>query len=376
MNMRVLMIRRNNAQQVEGGDSIRFGYMQEFLSRDGVEVSLCSEDTLPEDANYNLVHLSNLQTEKETEHVYRWAKQRNLLTVLSPIFWDMTELEFIYGKNRKAFWRFMSRWFPQIGVKLYEIWQSLNRWRQTNWNLRRKLLESVDWLLPTSDIEITHLEKQFRLLGKLRCKSTVVYSGVDASIFKNPKRSSGIVYKRLGIQEYILQVSRIEPAKNQLNTIKALYDLDIPLVFVGKISPYDLKYAEQCKDLAKKCGNVYFIGFLPQDLLVDVYATASVHILPSWRETPGLASLEAAASGCPIVSTSIGCAQEYFGSMAQYCHPGDIKSIRNAIEAALHSERNYELRRYTLANFTWERAAQKTMQGYTQALDKSQPRTT
>jgi len=105
--------------------------------------------------------------------------------------------------------------------------------------------------------------------------------------------------------------------------------------------------------------------------LAGIYVLAGVHVLPSWRETPGLASLEAGAAGCRIVSTSIGSAQEYFGENAWYCDPGDISSIRRAVTCALSSPLPATLRDHILACYTWEEAAKTTLEGYYQAIDQS-----
>ncbi len=40
----------------------------------------------------------------------------------------------------------------------------------------------------------------------------------------------------INIEGYILQVGRIEPIKNQLNVVKAMFeDKEIPIVFIGRI---------------------------------------------------------------------------------------------------------------------------------------------
>ena len=47
------------------------------------------------------------------------------------------------------------------------------------------------------------------------------------------------------------------------------------------------------------------IDHLPQELLASAYAAAGVHALPSWMETCGLVSLEAALCGTPLVAVSL-----------------------------------------------------------------------
>jgi glycosyltransferase involved in cell wall biosynthesis len=107
---------------------------------------------------------------------------------------------------------------------------------------------------------------------------------------------------------------------------------------------------------------------LDHDQLPELYALAELHILPSWRETPGLASLEAAAAGCRVVSTTIGSAREYFGAEAGYCHPADQRSIREAVAASLQGPRPENLRRRVLDEYNWDAAAAATFSAYQAAL--------
>ena len=59
-----------------------------------------------------------------------------------------------------------------------------------------------------------------------------------------------------------------------------------------------------------------------------------VFVLPSTLETPGLAALEAAALGIPIIITSEGCTKEYFGSIETYYDgkKGDIMELAKLID--------------------------------------------
>jgi glycosyltransferase involved in cell wall biosynthesis len=86
--------------------------------------------------------------------------------------------------------------------------------------------------------------------------------------------------------------------------------------------------------------------------------------LASWFETTGLASLEAAASGCSVVSTNRGYVREYFLDLVQYCDPAAKRSIREAVIRSLEEAPSRELRTRVLACFTWNRVAQATLDAY------------
>ena len=114
--------------------------------------------------------------------------------------------------------------------------------------------------------------------------------------------------------------------------------------------------------------NIRFVDFMEQKDLLDYYQKAKVHVLPSWFETTGLSSLEAAAMGCNIVITRKGDAEEYFGDYAYYCEPDSPESIYVAIENAAKNAVPPGLRELVIHNYNWEMAALKTLDGYHQAL--------
>jgi glycosyltransferase involved in cell wall biosynthesis len=161
---------------------------------------------------------------------------------------------------------------------------------------------------------------------------------------------------------------RIEPHKNQLALIAAARALDVKLVLIGGAHPHHAQYAERCRSHARRA-NVEFLGRLPTaEAVAEVFSNAAVHVLPSWFETTGLVSLEAALAGANIVSTSRGHAHEYLQDDAWYCEPANVRSIRNAIENALDAPWRPTLRERILRDFTWKNAAQQTEKGYEAAI--------
>jgi glycosyltransferase involved in cell wall biosynthesis len=109
---------------------------------------------------------------------------------------------------------------------------------------------------------------------------------------------------------------------------------------------------------------------MPQPQLVQYYQQAKVHVLPSWFETTGLSSLEAAAMGCRVVISDRGDAREYFGSEAFYCDPGSPKSIYDAVEKAAVEPKNSYLEYKVRTSYSWKRTSLQTLQAYNQILQK------
>ena len=144
---------------------------------------------------------------------------------------------------------------------------------------------------------------------------------------------------------------------------------DVPIYFIGRIE--DGKYYNVCIKLCKKRkGPTYFYGEIEQKELVNIYLKAKVHVLPSFRETPGLSNLEAGAMGCFLVTTTEGSTKEYFGEHARYVKPFDIKGSKNAVLECLKLNFNNGLREHILSNFTWDKSALKTYKAYEYIVER------
>ena len=160
----------------------------------------------------------------------------------------------------------------------------------------------------------------------------------------------------------VVCAARIEGIKNQLNLIKALNNTRFNLYLIGNAAPNQQDYYNECKRTA--AANVFFINNIPQPKLVEYYSRAKVHVLPSWFETTGLSSLEAAAMGCNIVAGNRGDAKEYFDDRAFYCDPASPQSILAAVESAAGSSIDPALEQQIRTKFTWEQAALSTIRAY------------
>lgn len=133
---------------------------------------------------------------------------------------------------------------------------------------------------------------------------------------------------------YVLCVGNIEPRKNQLRLAEAMSGIpDCRLVLIGGVR--DDAYLAAVQRVAGP--QLLHVGRLEQDdvLLRSAYAACSVFALPSLFETPGLAALEAAGQGAPIVITRHGAARDYFGTAAIYVDPDDVPGLRQAISKVL-----------------------------------------
>jgi len=80
---------------------------------------------------------------------------------------------------------------------------------------------------------------------------------------------------------------------------------------------------------------VRFIGAQPRSSLSELYAEADIVVIPSLSEVFPYAALEAAATGVPIVATTVGGIPEIFGEGAIMVPPMDAGALARGILAAL-----------------------------------------
>lgn len=223
---------------------------------------------------------------------------------------------------------------------------------------RRTLYHTADVLLPNSQAEAEQLIRYFQVPA---AKTHVVPNGVDERF---AAATPNAFQERFGLRDFVFCPGRIEPRKNQLELIRALSETEHLLVIAGDAVAGCEGYAEECRRAAGR--NVHFIGRLEHrdPLLASAYAAAACVALVGWYETPGLAALEGAATGVPLVVPQGGSASEYFGPWAEYVSPGDYRRLRNAVESALRRPRSAELSRLVTQHFSWRQAAATTKEAY------------
>lgn len=224
------------------------------------------------------------------------------------------------------------------------------------------LLRMADHILPNSRAECSQLASLFNLAPTL---FTPIVNGVD-EIFFSPAEPA-LFREHFGIRSpFVLCMGNIEERKNQLRLIEALAGTGLHLVLAGQ--EREAEYAAQCRALADE--TVHFIGMLEHGSMLQrsAYAAAEVLALPSTLETPGLAALEAGASGCRLAVTREGCTKEYFEDHATYLAPYDIADIRSAVLEALARPRSPALSALIRQRYTWRMAAEQLVEVYQAVL--------
>lgn len=368
--MRVVLINgREDALRNPGGDTIQLDKTKAALESLGVGTMTCSLADLENLPDCDIAHIFNIQMPETAWIAFQALQDKGVPTVLSPIYWDLLAYWFDMAMKERKRWQSLTNRFGKPLTRwVYINWQRLKSPTKKQWRLQRRLLQRAIRVLPNSQSEADLLQWVFALPGSFQGRVSVVPNGIDTDLYGEVPGPSQAFLQKYGIRDFVLEVGMINPVKNQLGLIEATFDLPVPLVFLGQIHPAFKEYGDACQIRARERGRVIFIDRLPHNELPGIYALAAVHVLPSWRETPGLVSLEAAAAGCRIVSTSIGSAKDYFGNLAWYCQPDDLSSIRKAVESALQAPVPSQLRQRVLAEFNWRRAGEVTISAYQNVL--------
>ncbi len=369
--MKILFQSRATLFTVPGGDTIQVVKTAEALRKKGCAVDISTE-LEPDVSSYDIVHLFNLIRPQETYLQALNAKKQGKKIALSTIFVSFEEAD---QRARTGLAGILSRtlkpgqleYLKMIAraVKNFEFHKgTLTILYKGYYTSQSKIVDLTDLLLPNSKSEMKRVWARFS--GARHKPYVIVPNAMDATLFTFQKREVKSVVPD-PLKDCVLCVARIEPRKCQLKLIRAMKNIPWPLVLIGKPAPNHLTYFEQIK---KEAGsNVYILGHIEHDKLVGYYQAAKVHALVSWFETTGLSSLEAGAMGCNLVITEKGDTRDYFGDYAFYCEPHSEESIRKAIIRAYETPPNPHLQEHILHNYTWEQAAEKTMEGYRYALN-------
>lgn len=364
--MRVLFLTRASLDRYRGGDTTQIESTARELRALGATVEVVSE--LPADVTgWDLVHLFHLDRLWENLPQARAVAGR-IPTVLSMIWWPKEQYNV---HSRPGIQGALAR---TVGERGYDSLRLVQRSviafaghpsrrtlpRPSVWSFDRSvraLLSLTQLVLPNSEAEQRELERRFQITVPYRVIPNGFELEGDSPESTDPPPD---------VPRDVICVGRFEPRKNQHLLIEAIRGTGLRLAFAGASGQFSAAYERKLRAAAGP--GVEFLGFLPQPALRSLYRSARVHVLPSWFETPGLASLEAAAHGCPIVVGDAAPVREYFGDLATYCEPGDVDSIRAAILHALDHPHTEELQRRVAERFTWPKAAAETMAAYEDAL--------
>jgi glycosyltransferase involved in cell wall biosynthesis len=254
----------------------------------------------------------------------------------------------------------------------------------TVWMARLGLIRAADQVLTisrqTADDAAEHL-------GIPEERLTVIDSGVSWQLSALAgSRAEAVSQLRRRFRRlrpgFLLYVGGDDPRKNLEGTIEA-YGLlpqsvrsahqlvivcNLPLARRTQLMAHGRRLGIRLRDLL-------LTGFVPEEELAALYRGCELFIFPSLYEGAGLPVLEAMSCGAPVAASRTSSIPEILGDLEATFDPADPGDIATCVAGVLKSETRLEALRRRSADrvrlFTWERVAERTVEGYRRALDST-----
>ena len=204
----------------------------------------------------------------------------------------------------------------------------------------------------------------------------VVPVGVDPELF----RPLPEVVRRP--EQIITTASADVPMKGLRYLLEAMAKLrterDVRLVVIGK--PRKGGTTAETIDSLGLGQVVDFISGVPDERIVELYATSSAAVVPSLYEGFSLPAIEAMSTGTPLVATSGGALPEVAGPDGQTCvsvPPGDAEALAAALnrvldDPAMAARIGAAGRERVTSRWSWRHTAEQTVEHYRALLDEWQ----
>ncbi|MEO7970214.1 MAG: glycosyltransferase family 1 protein, partial [bacterium] len=179
-------------------------------------------------------------------------------------------------------------------------------------------------------------------------------------------------------EEFLLAVGTIEPRKN-LNFLvtafeqftRARPDSKLKLVIAGGRGWLTNPFFENIQKSAAR-DRIVITDYLHDAELRALYSSCRAFVYPSLYEGFGLPPLEAMACGAPVIASRIPALVEIASEAASFFEPTEVADLLEAILALLedaNARKKFSLAgQARAAEFSWQKAAHRTLEVYKFAL--------
>ena len=232
--------------------------------------------------------------------------------------------------------------------------------------LNKLSFSMIDKVIALSGWELPILKKYIKDTKKIK----VIPNGVDKILFKKVVNNK-FKKKYKKNKKLVLFFGRLNPTKGPEKLAQAAIEIskirkDIDFLWVGP----DEGKAEEVKKMIKNHKNMKFIGPIKgKQNIAEMYQSADVYVLPSYREGLPLTLFEAFASRLPVVASPVNgipyAMDETNGIFVKY---GDISNLKKAILKILDNKKL--AKKYSKNNFkkaqeyTWDKIEKEYMREY------------
>lgn len=181
--------------------------------------------------------------------------------------------------------------------------------------------------------------------------------------------------RRVTDKDYILFVGTVDPRKNLKTLMRAFRDVrqnfDLSLVICGALGALsdDIVAFPEALRIGK---DVIFTNYVGEEMLRDLYRSASLLVYPSLYEGFGIPPLDAMSCRVPVIVSDIPPLREVCGDTALFFSPMDHGELAHRIGTILSSD---SLRAEMVlkgeqrtGRYSWRKVAEETLRTYQKAL--------
>jgi len=230
-------------------------------------------------------------------------------------------------------------------------------------------------------------KESFISLGKVEAdKIVVVPNGVDTYFFApNLQIAETIISEyRLESKSIVLFVGRLTRIKGVEHLVKAadilinksgykdvIFLLVGPQTYAGVDEPVNIEEMLSYIKHHQMDGNIVLTGSVPLEAVRALYAASDIFVLPSLAEGDPLVTLEAMASGKPIIGTKVGGIPHHIsdGWNGFLIDPGNEQQLADKIKYLIDNPEERKRmgansRRYAEEEFDWSKVAERLLAVY------------
>ena len=227
-------------------------------------------------------------------------------------------------------------------------------------------------------IAVSHATKDdlVRLVGYPEKKISVIYSGIDHTLFRPTSKDEARRQLALlhGLEKpFFTYVSRLEhPAKNHVGLIEAFERFKLEndsahqLVFAGA----DWNGADAIRTRAAESPvkeDIVFLGFVPLHSLPLLYSGCDLMVYPSLFEGFGFPIVEALACGAPVACSATSSMKEIAGTLLPTFDPSSADELFRTLETTVSRGWSAEARARGMElarTYDWRNTARRIMEVY------------